>query len=93
VGVIVERRIHKDFDLGQQSGHSPRGGGFGGAALAADQYTPNARVDSIQNQGALHAFLANDSGKWIDRWHSFLGVRALAVAAMRAAIICFALTM
>jgi hypothetical protein len=70
LGVIIEGGIYKYFDLGQQGGHGACSSGFGGAALAADQHTTNARIDGIQDEGAFHALLTYNGGKWIDRGHS-----------------------
>jgi hypothetical protein len=56
----------------QQGRQRARRSGFGRAALAANQHTADARVNRVQDQCALHAFLTNDGSKWIDDWHVFI---------------------
>ena len=70
-GVAGERTVGDHLDLGQQVGQGARRGGFGGAALAADQHAADRVADGIQDQGPLHALLADDGGERIrsDNWH------------------------
>jgi hypothetical protein len=63
--VTVETATLNDFEFGQQCGQCAGRGRFGGAAFAANQHAANLRVDRVQNQGAFHAFLPYDCGKWI----------------------------
>ena len=70
-GIAGERAIGHHLDLGQERGQGARRGGLGGAALAADQHPADGVADGVQDQGALHALLADDGGERIrsDRWH------------------------
>ena len=64
-GIAGERAVGHHLDLGQERGQGARRGGLGGAALAADQHAADAVADGVQDQGALHALLADDGGEGI----------------------------
>ena len=63
VGIAAEAAVGDHLDLGQQRGQGAGRGGLGRAALAADQHAADLRIDGVQDQGALHALLADDGGK------------------------------
>ncbi len=72
VGIAAKVTVGHGADFRQQEGQGAGGRAFGRAALAADQHAADLRMDGIEDQRALHALLADDSGKRKDTWHSFL---------------------
>ena len=64
-GVAGERTIGHYRDLGQEIGQRARRGRLRSAALAADQHAADRVADGVQDQGALHALLADDGGERI----------------------------
>ena len=69
VGVAPEAAVSHHVDLGQEGGQGPGSSRFGGAAFPADEHAADARIHGVQDQGAAHALLADDGGKWINGRH------------------------
>ena len=65
-GVVGVGGIGDDFDIGEEGGEGASGGGFTGAALAADEDAADGHVDGVEDEGALHALLADDGGEGVD---------------------------
>ena len=63
IGVTAKAAVPHHAHVGQKGGQGAGGGGFGRAAFAANEHTAQARVDRVQNQGALHAFLPDDGSE------------------------------
>ena len=59
-GVAGEGTVGHHRDLGQEIGQGARRGRLRGAALAADQHAADRVADGVQDQGALHALLADN---------------------------------
>jgi len=65
VRLAREGTVRHHLNLGQQGCQGPRGGGFGRAALAANEHPADAAADGIQDEGPLHLVLAHDGCKGI----------------------------
>jgi hypothetical protein len=63
VGVAAEVAVGHHLDLRQEEGQGAGGRALGRAALAADQHAADLRVNGVEDQGALHALLADDSSE------------------------------
>jgi hypothetical protein len=64
VGAAVDNR-----DRGEQTGETADGGRLRRALLATNENAADARVDRVEDQGALEALLADNCGEWIDWAH------------------------
>ena len=65
IRIAAEAAALYDLDVREQRSQRACGGGFGGAAFAADEYAADLGIDRVQNKGAFHPFLADDGGKRI----------------------------
>jgi hypothetical protein len=74
-GVTAKTAVSNHVDIRQQRCQSARCRAFGRATLAAYQNPANLRTDGVEDQGAFHALLSDDSGKWEDQFlHKWVSV-------------------
>jgi hypothetical protein len=73
IRVAAETAILHDFDVWQQGRQRARHSRFGGPTLATDQHPTDAGINSVQDQGATHALLTDNSSKGINSWHKYSG--------------------
>ncbi len=65
--VVIKRGVGNHIHFGQQNSQRAGRSGFAGAAFAANKHAADTHINRVENQRALHAFLADYRCEWVYR--------------------------